>query len=62
MIYLNNKIYKIKNNIKYNIKYYIYIYNNLIYYNNLYYNIVISSNIKLSYINTIKLDYLIKIY
>ena len=62
MIYLNNKILKIKNNIKYNIKYYIYIYNNLIYYNNLYYNIILTSNIKLSYINTIKLDYLIKIY
>ena len=62
IIYLNNKIYKIKNNIKYNIKYNIYIYNNLIYYNKLYYNILISTNIKLSHINSIFIDYLIKMY
>ena len=62
IIYLNNKIFKIKNNKNNNIKYYIFLYNNLIYYNNKYFNIVISNNIKISYNNIINLDYLIKIY
>ena len=61
VIYLNNKIYKIKNNKYNNIKYNIYLYNNLIYYNIKYFNIIISNNTKISYNNMINFDYLIKI-